>query len=342
MKNLDDAFGVLLPIIEADLQAVLEPPSNAPLTFYRMMHYHMGWVEQDGTLPAQALSGKRIRPVLCLLCCRAAGADWAQARPAAVAVELTHNFSLLHDDIQDRSHLRRGRPAAWTLWGEARTINAGDALFALAHLAIQRLHAEGVSDAVRLAMLHILDEACLSLTCGQHIDLDFEDRNDVTVGAYLAMIAGKTAALIGAATHLGALAAGAGETVQGHYRSFGHNLGLAFQVMDDILDIWGDPAVTGKRAAIDIHDHKKSLPVLFGLTNSRGLRDLYMHAEPFDEDDVRAAISLLDETGARAYAEEMAETYSRQALDALDAARPEPEAGALLGELANLLLNRKR
>lgn len=342
MTSLDRTFADFLPVIEADLQAVLQPPEGSPPAFYRMMHYHLGWLEADGGPSTQAASGKRIRPVLCLLCCRAAGADWENARPAAAAVELIHNFSLLHDDIQDRSPLRRGRPTAWSIWGEAQTINVGDAMFALAHLAVQRLHAAGASDAMRLEMLRTLDEACLYLTCGQHMDIDFETRGEVSIEAYLEMVAGKTASLIAASTHLGALAAGAAEDAQRHYRAFGQNLGMAFQVMDDVLDIWGDPAVTGKRAGIDIHDRKKSLPVLHGLARSARLRDLYARPEPFDDEEAQLVGDLLHETGARQYAEEMAEDYSRQALRALDDAQPEPEAGALLRELADFLLRRRR
>jgi geranylgeranyl diphosphate synthase type I len=342
MTDLDYVLAELLPVIEADLRAALQPPEGAPPAFYCMMHYHLGWLEADGMPSLQPTSGKRVRPVLCLLCCRAAGADWTGARPAAAAIELIHNFSLLHDDIQDRSPLRRGRPTAWSIWGEAQAINAGDALFALAHLAIQHLPVGDSPDAVRLETLRVLDEACLYLTCGQHMDIDFETQGDVSVETYLEMVAGKTAALMATSAHLGALAAGAEPDVQMHYRAFGQNLGMAFQVMDDVLDIWGDPAVTGKRAAIDIHDRKKSLPVLYGLAHSAGLRGLYARQEPFDEGTVRRVNALLDEAGARPYAEGVAEAYSRQALKALDEAYPEPEAGALLRELADDLLRRRR
>lgn len=301
----------------------------------------MGWVDADGIRLPPGAGGKRIRPALCLLCCQAARSDWEHARPAAAAVELVHNFSLLHDDIQDRSPLRRGRPTVWSIWGEPQAINAGDAMFALAHLAIHRLPVRGAPPETRLEMLRVLGEACLALTCGQHMDMHFEDRNDISVDDYLKMVAGKTAALMAASAQLGTLAAGAAPDIQMHYREFGHNLGMAFQVADDILDIWGDPAITGKRAAIDIHDRKKTLPVLYGLAHSEVLRELYTREEPFDEATVQTVIGLLERTEARTFAEATASRYSEQALSSLNAAHPAAETGALLQTLIDTLLHRE-
>jgi geranylgeranyl diphosphate synthase type I len=339
MSLLDDAFQRYLPQVEADLHAVLEPPGDMPPLFYHMLHYHMGWVEADGR-PAKAGRGKRIRPVLCLLVSEAACGRGNPARPAAAAIELVHNFSLLHDDIQDRSPLRRGRPTVWSIWGEAQAINAGDALFALAHLALPRL--TETPGARQGMMLQILGETCLELTRGQHLDISFESRNGVSTDEYLNMVTGKTAALIGAATYLGAMAAGADEARQAHFRAFGENLGMAFQVQDDVLDIWGDPEVTGKEAAVDIRQRKKTLPVLYALARSEELGKLYADPEPFDDSAVELAISLLDEVGAREYADSLAVEYSRQTLEHLAAAAPMGEAGQALHALVEMLLSREK
>ena len=339
--TLSDFFDRYLPLVEDDLRAVLAPPAGSPPLFYRMLHYHMGWVDGDGN-ERPASSGKRIRPVLCLLCAEAAGGDAGRARPPAAAVELIHNFSLLHDDVQDASPTRRSRPTVWSIWGEAQAINAGDALFALAHLAIPRLAGGRLDGDTQIRMTAILDETCLELTRGQHLDMSFEQRDDVPVAEYLDMIEAKTAALLGASAHLGALAAGVDEPVQAHYQNFGACLGMAFQALDDVLDIWGDPSVTGKEAAIDIRQRKKSLPVLYGLERSDPLRELYADPAPFDEAEVAEAIRLLDGAGARDYAESLARQYSAQTLEHLEAAAPQGDAAAALHSLVEMLLHRDR
>lgn len=341
MTLLADRFASYLPVIEADLRTVLTPPEDAPELFYRMLHYHMGWVDASGQL-ANGDQGKRIRPVLALLSCESVCGSMQPARPAAAAIELVHNFSLLHDDIQDRSPTRRSRPTVWAIWGEAHAINAGDALFALARLAIPRLAGPQADPAVMLRTLEIFDEICLDLTRGQYLDLSFEPRDQVSTDEYLHMIGGKTAAMLAAAPHLGALAAGASPDRQAHYRAFGHNLGMAFQALDDVLDIWGDPALTGKEAAVDIYQRKKSLPVLYGLERSPALRDLYAQPGPFDQAAVSQAIALLDEAEARQYAEHLALLYSERTISHLEAAEPQGEAGQALFELVDYLLARDR
>lgn len=339
MDILSPFFERFLPIIEDDLKLVLRPPDHSPPLFYRMLHYHMGWVDQAGQ-PAQADRGKRIRPVLCLLSSEATNGDHRPGGPSAAAVELLHNFSLLHDDIEDRSPTRRGRPTLWCIWGEAQAINAGDALFALAHLAIPRLTPTEYDQSLVAMLMQTLTETCLELTRGQHLDLVFETRDHVSMDDYLGMIAGKTAALISAAAHMGSSAAGADPAIQAHYRAFGENLGMAFQVRDDILDIWGDPTVTGKEIATDIRQRKKSLPVLYALERSDELHDLYTDPTSFDGATIARAITLLDQFGAREYAEELVQQYSNQTLFHLEAASPQGDAGQALYELVHTLLHR--
>ena len=341
MSVLASAFERLLPVIERDLHTILEPREGFPPLFHRMMHYHMGWVDAEGELINNA-RGKRIRPGLALLVSEANCGSCGPARPAAAAVEVIHNFSLLHDDIQDRSPTRRGRPAAWTIWGERQAINAGDAMFALAHLAVQYLAPDEADPALIGPMLRILDETSLELTRGQHLDMAFEDRTDVTADEYLTMIRGKTAALIAAAAHLGALAAGADEETQAHYYEFGLYLGLAFQVRDDILDLWGDPKDIGKEAAVDLRDRKKSLPILYGLERSDALCELYYSDTEMDDARVAEAIDLLNSVDARGYADSLAGQYSEATINHLEAADPQDEAGEALQELVGMLLNRDK
>ncbi len=168
-------------------------PAGALGDYYAMLGYHLGWTNSPASAGAASPTGKRVRPLLCLLCAAAAGGDWRQALPVGAALELIHNFSLIHDDIQDNSPLRRGRPTIWKLWGQAQAINAGDAMFTLAHLAPQRLLAQGVAPEVVLATLAELNFTCLELTQGQHLDMNFEQRTAVTAAEYLAMIEKKPA-----------------------------------------------------------------------------------------------------------------------------------------------------
>ena len=351
---------------------------TAPDPFYGMLHYHMGWVDAE-LRPANVPNGKRIRPLLCLLTCQAAAESvqvatrsgsynsssvqartwtpdtwtpehplaWHHALPAAAAVELLHNFSLIHDDIEDASPTRRGRDTLWKIWGVEQAINSGDALFALAHLALSRLGDRGIGAGIVLHALRRFDQTCLHLTRGQHADIDFETRDQVSVAEYVEMIAGKTAALLSLSAELGALVGGADPAVVHHYAAFGRDLGLAFQVKDDILGIWGDEAHIGKSAATDIAARKKTLPVLYALSQSPQLRQLYRQPQTgsdfvpgFVPGFVPQVMQLLDQSGARDFAGASAARYSQSALDHLEAAQPAGAAGAALFQLAHMLLNR--
>lgn len=324
--------------INAEMKAVLKATDEQPDLFHGMMHYHLGWRDEQ-LQPADVNAGKQIRPVICLLTCQAAGGNWHQAVPAAAAIELLHNFSLIHDDIEDASPTRRGRKALWTIWGKEQAINAGDAMFALAHLALNRLVDRGVVAETAVHALRRFDETCVRLTQGQHADMDFETRDKVTVDEYLAMITGKTAVLLSLCTELGALIAGCDDQTVHNYAQFGLNLGLAFQVIDDILGIWGDEAVIGKSASTDILTKKKTLPVLYGLNQNGMLRQLY-EQEATNEAFVREAIGVLNNTGARDFATQRATYYSQNALQHLEEAQPSGPAFTALNQLSAMLLQR--
>ncbi len=283
-----------LPALDALLRQLVTAAPEAP-GFHLLLEYPLGWVTAEGT-PLEQTGGKRVRPLLLLLCAEAAGGYWRAALPAAAAVELLHNFSLIHDDIEDASPLRHGRPTAWKQWGIANAINAGDAMFALAYTALAGL-SQSTSPEVTIEAWAIFNEMNLNLTRGQHLDMRFETQNTVSTSEYVAMIEGKSAALLAASAQLGGLIGSGNRAVADHYRLFGLNLGLAFQIRDDILGIWGDPDVTGKSAATDILARKKSLPTLFGLEHSPELRDLYARVQ-FGDAEVAEAVAILDNAGA--------------------------------------------
>ena len=329
-----------LPALDAELRRVVDLRSDGPPLLYGMLRYHLGWVD-SGFRPVQEDSGKRIRPVMLLLAAEASGGDWQQALPAAAAVELLHNFTLIHDDIEDRDTLRRGRATLWSIWGIAQAINAGDALFALSYLALLELTSRGTTPERVAAAAQQYTEAVISVTEGQCLDLAFEEEQIVDEAVYLEMIRGKTAALMGLAAELGGIIAGAPEGNPPALREFGEALGMAFQMNDDILGLWGDPAATGKPVASDIRKGKKTLPILHGLTESPALRDLLVLPAPTDV-DVQHALKELDRVGSRAYAEDRAAGYHRQALEALDRSGGAGNAQQALRDLVQRLVNRAR
>jgi geranylgeranyl diphosphate synthase type I len=331
-----------IPEIETEMRALLSGESPPLRGMYSMMRYHMGWENQQGA-PEEAPAGKRIRPLLTLMTCQAAGGDPAQALPAAAAVELLHNFSLIHDDIEDRSYTRRHRPTVWSWAGEAQAINTGDAMFVIAHLAMLRLRHRDAPAPRVLDALQLFDDTCIRLTQGQYLDMSFESRTDVTLDEYMLMISGKTAALLSASALLGALIAG--DAHQDAYRAFGYELGISFQIEDDILGIWGEEALTGKSATGDIITRKKTLPVLYALEQSGPeadkLRAFYSRPAPLTPEEVPDILALLDALDARAYAEARGLAHAEAALAALDAAEGHAETIELLASLVRRLVGRK-
>ncbi len=308
-----------------------------------MMRYHLGWEDEQGRPLADA-AGKGVRPALCLWACEAVGGCWRQALPAAVALELVHNFSLVHDDIQDGDTERRHRSTVWSLWGQAQAINAGDSLLVLAHSALLRLGDEGLPAPRALAACRVLDEACQELIEGQCLDLSFEAIPDVSPDAYLEMIAKKTGALLEASLHLGALAGCDDEALARRLARCGRLLGLAFQIRDDILGVWGAPAVTGKPSAADIRRRKKCLPAVHALAIAQGkpredLLRLYAQ-DSLSDGDVARVVDILEALAARDYCQGMAEERIAEALAELEGAPISPTAYRSFQELTTFLLER--
>ena len=335
--HLEELSQQMLPAIESELRmavALAGGPYWVPL--HEMLVYHMGWA---GSGVGPAAQGKRIRPLVVLLSASACGGDWRRALPAAAWAELIHNFSLIHDDIEDSSPTRRGRPTLWSLHGIPQAINTGDALFAVASLA--RLDLEKTcSPESALRAFRIAHQTTLDLTKGQFLDMSYENLRSLPLEAYWPMIKGKTAALLAACPELGALVAGADSEHVQSYRVFGQNLGLAFQVQDDILGIRGAPEVTGKSAAIDLLNGKKSLPVLYGLQQNGPFAKRWL-AGSLHESEILQLAEQLAREGALDYAQTVVGELTAQALTALTSGQPQGDAGQALYELASHLLQRQ-
>jgi geranylgeranyl diphosphate synthase type I len=265
--------------------------------------YHFGWQEADGTPVggAESAGGKLLRPGLVLAAAAAVAGPGSLSVAAdatvlahAAAVELAHNFTLLHDDVIDRDRTRRHRPTAWTVFGAENAILAGDAMLALA------LRLVGGEASARLA------ECVIEICDGQYEDCAFEQRDDVTLDECLAMAGKKTGALLGCACALGALAVHADPLAVAALDRFGREIGMAFQLTDDLLGIWGDPAVTGKPVGSDLAARKKSLPVVAALaassTAAAELARLYALTRDFTEHELRQAADAVERAGGRAWA----------------------------------------
>jgi len=328
----------MLPAIEAELKNCIQSVSQTGENdLFAMLAYHLGW-EGEGAGPKAR--GKRIRPLLLLLTTASLGKDWEIALPGAAAVELVHNFSLIHDDIQDQSSLRRGRPTLWKLYGIPQAINAGDSMFALAQIALQNLDTS-VPVEIALQAHQIIPHACLTLTQGQYLDLAYEDKKDITTSDYWPMIRGKTAALLATCTELGAILANADKNTQENFRNFGEFIGLAFQIQDDILGIWGDSALTGKSAESDLVTGKKSLPVLFALEKSGEFAKRWKN-QTIVPKEVPELAEILKTEGAYDYAKDWVDKLTNQALDWFEKTEVVGPAADALSELSNQLIQRVR
>ncbi len=311
MLDLDNYLSAL----ETEMRAAVGSDNPHAQDFHAMVRYPLGWTDERFQ-PMHADSGKRLRPVFCLLVCEMLSGEFTSALPAAAAIELLHNFSLVHDDIEDGDPLRRHRATLWTLVGVPHAINVGDALFALAQRELLRLRARGVSSERVLRASEIFQETCVQLVEGQYLDMRGEQLQNATLAYYKQMIADKTAALLGAATGIGAAIATDDAHMIKRCREFGVELGIAYQMTDDILGLWGDPTVTGKPAGADLRKKKKSLPIVIAFERGGELSDALRLAFQQDEvhdDDVSAIMRLLDEAKIRSAAEQEAEKHRHRA-----------------------------
>ena len=326
--------------VQAELKEIIDSNSSA---LYSMLRYHLGWQDKDGH-SCYEKSGKLVRPTLCLLSCQVVGGSISQILPVAAAIELIHNFSLIHDDIEDAGYERHHRPTVWKLWGQPQAINAGDSMFTLAYLALLRLKQNGIADGKIIRSTQMLAETCLQLCEGQYLDIACQNRFDITIDDYLNMIAKKTAALIAASTSLGAYLGTEDEKMVNYLYQFGRELGLAYQIRDDILGIWGVEQNTGKPVGSDILQRKKTLPVVYGLQNSkgenRGKLARFYSQEYIQDKDIPEVIRILEQSGARDYAQKLTEHYYHRALTQLDLTGLELSKQAPLREVARFLVER--
>ncbi|MDT9688225.1 family 2 encapsulin nanocompartment cargo protein polyprenyl transferase [Streptomyces sp. P9(2023)] len=332
---LDQTRSVVNPQLRSTIDSL-------PGSIRRVAMYHFGWEQADGSPAAGQQTGKAIRPALVLAATRALGGDPAPAVRAATAVELAHNFTLLHDDIMDEDPTRRHRPTAWTVFGIPDALMAGDAMLALAlRLLAEDGHPASAAASARLA-------ACvIELCAGQQADCAFERRgpHEVTLDECVAMATAKTGALLGCACALGALYAGAGEEEVAAMDAFGREAGLAFQLIDDLIGIWGDPERTGKPAGADLAAHKKSLPVVAALASGtsagKELAELYARTE-LDAAAVRAAADAVERAGGRDWAQTQAADRMARAVQQLSHAVPDLAAAGDLLALAEFVTRRTR
>jgi len=324
--------------IDGEMSRVLGERGGHARPLYEMLAYHLGLDAAAGP------RGKRIRPLLGLLAYRSLTGDYEAALPGAAAVELGHNFSLVHDDIEDADVERRHRPTLWAIWGIPLAINAGDALFALSRLALYKLLEDGFSEKRVLELMRIYDETCLALCEGQFLDISFERQTDVTVDAYFEMIGKKTAALVGASVQAGAILATDDEVVVEAYRRFGYDLGMAFQVADDVKGTFWDSADSGKPEAGDVRKRKKTLPLVWALEHAseadvHRLNAIYLDGiratdgraptpvadAPMTDEEVAEVLEILERCGARKHALSEARRYRDLSLLQLDMLPCPPE-----------------
>jgi len=334
-------FSVYRPQIETELKATAKT-NLASLN--NVLDYHWGWIDQQGQ-PRQNTLGKLVRGTLCLVSCRAVGGDYQQALPAAAALELVHTFSLIHDDIEDNSVERHHQPTVWKLWGEAQAINAGDAVYTLSHLTLLQLVKRGISTDKVIHCLKVLDGACLELCEGQYLDITYEDRVDISIDDYFNLISKKTGALMAASTCLGALLGMANPALIELFYTIGRELGLAYQIRDDILGIWGLEKSTGKPARDDIIKRKKTLPVVYSFHKAQGRdkkRLLGLYQKPvIEEPDISRIVEILDALEVRAFSESRANEHYLQALKYIEETNLPPSNLKELKELARFFAERE-
>lgn len=317
--------------IDSEIRAALAPEHPTLQPFYGMMLYHLG-------LDGGASGGKRLRPLLLTLSFEALAGDATRCLPAAAALELLHNFTLIHDDIEDHDPTRRHRPTVWSVWGVPQAINAGDGMYAASRLAVQRLRDRGFPAERILDFTQVLDSACVKVCQGQFLDIAFESRTDVTVDAYRAMVARKTGALIAASAEGAAILATDDRRTREILARFGEDYGQAFQAHDDLLGIWATTQTTGKVELNDLTKRKKTLPVVlaFAAASPRvraTLATLFDPPAPLPQENVTRIREILEALEIRQALEREIVLLRERAAEALRGLGGEPQAIAMLEDL---------
>ena len=331
----------------ADVHAALRgavPDSESG--FFGLLRYHLGWEQADGT-EVIVETGKGLRPVLCLTACELAGGDWHKALLAAAALELIHNFSLIHDDIQDHDTTRWGRPTLWSARGVPAAVSAGNAMRVIAGQSINQLTDVGLAPGLVAEAALVLNQRGLEMIEGQYMDLAFEESNDVTVEQYLAMIDRKTGALIDSAMYMGALVATEDQETALAFGRCGRKLGIAFQIRDDYLGVWGETTATGKAVGADIRRKKKSIPVVHLFQNASAtdrawLEEAYATEGEVGGEEVERILELLDHLETPAYVRRSAETHADEAMKTIAGLSLSDEARTTLEAMAQFFVTREK
>ncbi len=311
-----------LPEIEEELKKNIQELSPKYKGMYDQMRYFFGWQDEEGKpVDDRKAQGKRFRPTLCLLVCESICGRYKQALSAAAAIELFHNFTLIHDDIEDHDEYRRHKKTVWKIWGVEQAINTGDAMFVLAQQSGIRNKEFGISKEKSLKVIKALNQTFLKVIEGQYLDIGFEERIDVSVPEYLEMNMMKTAELVSGACKTGAILACNDQKMIDLWQDFGLNFGLAYQIYDDVCSIWEKEENTGKPKAGDIRKKKKTLPVLYALEkleqkDKEKIMKIYKK-DKLDDTDINEVIGLLDKVNAKKYTMDIVIGYKQKALDIL-------------------------
>jgi geranylgeranyl diphosphate synthase type I len=327
-------------------QTIKDVLTGAPPFIQGVISYHFGWVDQNFE-PADFEKGKFLRPTLCLLVFEALTGSYQDALPVAAAIEMIHNFTLIHDDVEDNDLQRHGRPTAWAIWGKPLAINIGDYLYTLAFHCLHQLDLTKFPPERVLSVLRLVSESCLVLTTGQDLDLRFEQVQDVSTEMYLDMVYRKTGALLEAAVLSGAILGAGDSEILENYRAFARNIGIAFQVRDDILGIWGDSAMTGKSRDNDLRRKKKTLPVIYTLNEISGpskktLKLFYNAPGPLSDEQIQVVRACLEQARAYQYTQKLADHYIHKAFTALNKISISNQAQSELEAIARFLVDRTR
>ncbi len=334
----EDILKEYAEVVDKEMEKLFE---NRRYLLYDMMRYHLGWLDEN-LRKVEQYRGKRFRPTLCLLVYSSIAGVYDKALPAAVAIELIHNFSLIHDDIEDMDEERRHKPTVWKLFGIPHAINAGDGMHVLANIAALRLRERYVSSDKILDVLEILNNAVMNLCEGQFLDISFQDRDTITMQEYMEMIYKKTASLIEASCKIGAILATDDEEIVNRFSSFGRNIGLAFQIVDDIIGIWGKEEKTGKPVASDIRNKKKSMPIVCVFESDRRdeIVEIY-RKEKLSEEDIEKVLNILNELNILEVCKKEAEKFKKIALEELEKTGIKNESIEKIKTLAEFLIERE-
>jgi geranylgeranyl diphosphate synthase type I len=333
-------LGIFRQKVEQEIRSLLVGTSTPLFGLDTMNAYHMGFSDQNGNL-RDGGKGKYLRPLFCIAICAGLSGDPEKAIPPAASIEIAHRTSLIFDDIQDHGLERNNQPTVNALWGDVQAINAGFALSCFARLAAQKGSACGLTPETTLRILFTLENAVIHLCQGQYLDLSFGERVNLVIGDYLGMVEGKTGALFGAAAEVGALCAGANLPTQAVARELGINMGIAFQIWDDYLGIWGDEVVVGKTAN-DLTEKKRSLPVVLALERYRRTMAGWLQMKTITPEEAKTIRFWMENRQIDQLTVDLAMEYIDRSQTLLQTLKLSPEWQELIDQFLSQVVSRKK